>query len=421
LRYAPLTLTTLAALIPDEIPAEVRLFDEGIEDLPADLDADLVGMTVITGTAPRAYRLAAELRGRGVPVVLGGPHPTLVPDEAAAHADSVVLGYAEDTWPQLLRDFREGVLRPRYEQSPELSLADRPFARRDMLPRRRYTTTSVFEATRGCRHGCSFCVVPTAWGRKQLQKPVGDVIADIRQTGARKLIFVDLNLTSDRDYARELFAALVPLRVQWYGLATVHAAWDEELLALLRRSGCRGLLMGLESARRGGLVQARKGFCDPARYPELTRRLHEHGIALQGCFVFGFDEDDTGIFDETASLTIEARIDLPRFAILTPFPATPLHQELERQGRILTRDWELYDGQHVVFRPSKLSPAELQRGTERAWRAAYSVSAIARRLRSSPAPWPVALGANVAYRHYGHNLSRFYTCDWFVSSERASA
>jgi radical SAM superfamily enzyme YgiQ (UPF0313 family) len=414
LRYQPLTLTTLAALIPPELNADVRLYDEGIADVPPDLKADLVGLTVITGTAMRAYELARQFRRRGIKVVLGGPHVTLIPEDAQPHADAIVVGYAEDSWPQLLRDFANGELRPRYDQAPDLDLADRPFPKRDLLPGNRYLTNNVFEATRGCVHNCDFCVVPTAWGRKPLQKPVPDVIADIQQHGARKLIFVDLNLIADREYARNLFRALIPLRVQWYGLATVLLADDPDLLELAGRSGCRGLLMGLESISPQNLRQSHKGFNSPEKYSQVVRRLHENGIALQGCFVFGLDEDEPDIFLKTAEFAVQAQIDLPRFAIVTPFPNTPLYKRLLAEGRILTKDWELYDGQHVVFRPARLSIQELQQGTEAAWKHAYSFPSIARRIRHSPAPWPVKIGTNLGYRFYAHHLSRFYNCDWII-------
>jgi radical SAM superfamily enzyme YgiQ (UPF0313 family) len=414
LRYQPLTLTALAALVPPELPVALQLFDEGIQDVPLELDADLVGLTVITGTARRAYELADQFRRRDVTVVLGGPHVTLIPENAAPHADAIVVGYAEDTWPQLLRDFVAGALRPRYDQSPDLDLADRPFAHRNLLPSRRFLTNNVFEATRGCIHNCDFCVVPTAWGRKPYQKPVAQVIADIEQHGARKLIFVDLNLVADREYARRLFTALIPLQVQWYGLATVLLAEDLALLELAGRSGCRGLLMGLESISPQNLRQSHKGFNTPDNYARVVERLHQNGIALQGCFVFGLDHDGPEVFRDTAEFAVEARIDLPRFAIVTPFPNTPLYRRLEAEGRILTRDWELYDGQHVVFRPAKLSIEELQSGTEAAWAHAYTLRSIARRIRHSPAPWPVRLGTNLGYRFYAHHLSRFYNCDWII-------
>ena len=417
LRYAPLTLTTLAALVPDDLETSITLLDEGIGDIDEDLDADLIGMTVITGTAPRAYELAARFRRRGLPVVLGGPHVTLVPDDAQPHADAIVTGYAEDTWPELLRDFARGAMRARYTQSPDLSLAGRPFPRRDLMPGARFLTNNVFEATRACIHNCEFCVVPAAWGRKPYQKPVEDVVADIRRHGARKLIFVDLNLIADREYASRLFEALVPLRVEWYGLSTMLLADDRPLLSLAARSGCRGLLIGFESILSENLRQSSKGFNRPSRFKDVVALMHAHGIAVYGCFVFGMDHDTPEVFLETARLAVEARIDLPRFAISTPFPGTALFARLEREGRILTRNWELYDGQHVVFQPARMSVQELQEGTERAWRAAYSAGSIARRLRASPAPPWIALTANLGYRHYARNLHRFYNCDWIIGRD----
>ena len=421
LRYAPLTLTTLASLIPADLQADVRLIDEGIEDVSLELAADLVAMTVITGTAPRAYSLARHFRSRGIPVVMGGPHVTLVPEDAEPHADSVVVGYAEDSWPELLRDFAAGRLQRRYTQQPGLSLAGRPFPRRDLLPARRFLTTNVFEATRGCIHNCEFCVVPAAWGRKPYQKPVADVVADIRQHGARKLIFVDLNLIADREHAMQLFAGLIPLGVEWYGLSTVLIADDPALLELAARSGCRGLLIGFESLVTENLRGSSKVFNRPRQYAQVVERLHAHRIAVYGCFVFGFDHDTPDVFLDTARFAVEAGIDLPRFAISTPFPGTPLHHRLAREGRILTRDWELYDGQHVVFQPARMSVTELQSGTERAWRHAYSLPSILRRLRVSPASLGVSVAANLAYRHYAHHLHRFYNCDWVVASGALAA
>jgi radical SAM superfamily enzyme YgiQ (UPF0313 family) len=418
LRYQPLTLTTLASLVPVELDVELTLIDEGIADLPDSLDVDLAGFTVITGTAPRAYELSAKLRERGVTTVLGGPHVTLIPHDAQPHADSIVVGYAEDTWPQLLRDFADSQLKPRYDQAPDLSLANRPRPRRELLPRKRFLTDNVFEATRGCVHDCDFCVVPSAWGRKPYQKPVGEITEDIRlhlaQGRPRKIIFVDLNLIADKRYALELFAALVPLKVQWYGLSTTLIGRDNALLAAAQKSGCRGLLLGFESISPANLKLSHKGFNHPDEYAALVQKLHDHGIAVQGCFTFGMDEDDAGVFERTARFAVEAKIDLPRFAVVTPFPGTALHKRLADEGRILTRDWSLYDGQHVVFRPKRMTVEELQLGTERAWKQAYAWRSIASRLRHSPAPLHVRLITNLGYRFYAHNLHRFYNCDWIL-------
>lgn len=411
LRYAPLTLTTLAALIPRELGTSVEILDEGIEEIDFNLAADLIGMTVITGTAPRAYELAGHFRGRGIPVVLGGPHVTLLPEEAQGHADAIVTGYAEQTWPQLLHDFARGQMKPRYHQAPDLSLAGQPFARRDLLPRFSYSTPHTFEATRACIHRCDFCVVPTAWGTRPYQKPVEEVVADIRQLGSKRLIFLDLNLIADTHYAARLFEALIPLQVRWFGLATILLAYNEELLSLAARSGCRGLLVGFESLSASNLRHSQKGFNDPGCYQEIINRFHSQEIALMGCFVFGLDHDTPAVFHQTARFVVEAKIDLPRFAILTPFPGTPLFQRLEAEGRILTEDWSLYDGQHVVFQPANMSVQGLREGTERAWKQAYSFPAIWQRLSGSRRQPLIALAANLGYRFYANNLETFYTCD----------
>lgn len=405
----PLTLTTLAALVPAELEAEVVLVDEGIADVDPSTPYDLVGISAITGSSGRAYELAADYRKRGVPVVLGGVHPTLLPDEAQRHADSVVVGFAEETWPELLRDFVAGRMKPRYTQAPGLSLAGLPIPRRDLLPASHYAMPHTVEATRGCTYRCEFCVVPTAWGQP-IRRPVGEVVAEIRQMGAKKLLFLDLNLNADRGYALELFTALVPLGTRWGGLATTTIAGDDELLDLAARSGCRGLLLGFESLCEESVVETGKAFNLRTSYADVSDRIHARGIAIQGCFVFGFDHDDLDVFERTATFAIEARIDLPRFAVLTPFPSTPLFRRLKAEGRILHEDWEEYDAQHVVFRPALMTPQQLQLGVERAWKLAYTFGAIGRRVFGSRIQLPLSLAANLGYRFYAHNLARYYTC-----------
>jgi len=416
LRYAPLTLTTLAALIPSCIQHQLEIYDEGIEDIPENLEADLIGMTVITGTANRSYELAEKFRKQGITVVLGGPHVTLVPDEAQAHADAVVTGYAEQSWPQLIEDFCSGDLKPRYSQPPDFTLNSPVFPKRELLDRRQYLTMNVFEATRSCNHNCDFCVAPAAWGRRPFQKPVKHVVEDIRRQGAKRLIFIDLNLIADRNYAAQLFEALIPLNVNWFGLSTTLISHEPELLDLMQRSGCTGLLLGFESISRANLKSARKGFNDPAGYRALIDKLHGKGISIMGCFVFGLDEDSSTVFKETAKFVVEACIDLPRFAISTPFPGTPLYARLEKEGRILTRNWELYDGQHVVFQPANMSVEDLKIGHEAAWRHAYSYTSMFRRIAGSRIQIPISIIANMGYRYYAHNLHRFYTCDWIIGA-----
>jgi radical SAM superfamily enzyme YgiQ (UPF0313 family) len=386
-----------------------------------DLEADVIGITVITGSAPRSYALADHFRRRGIPVVLGGPHPTLVPDDAAPHADAVVTRYAEDTWPELLRDLRAGRMRSRYDQSPDLSLADRPLPRKDLLNARDYTTTAVFEATRGCVHKCEFCVVPAAWGRRPYQKPVEDVVREIRAQNTRRALFVDLNLVADPTYARSLFDALTPLKLSWFGLSTTLIAHDEDLLDRMVRSGCRGLLIGFETLSDDSLGSTNKGFNDPEGYGPLIEKLHSKGVAVQGTFVFGFDHDNHEVFARTVRFCVQTGIDLPRFAVVTPFPGTALFHRLEREGRILTKNWELYDGQHVVFQPVHLTPAELLAGHEWAWKEVYSLTNITRRLAKARQVLHVAIPANLGYRYYAHHLHTHYTCDSLMSWAPAAA
>ena len=317
----------------------------------------------------------------------------------------------------LLRDFAAGRMQRHYRQKPQLRLDEHlPFPRRELFDGRNFLTQAVFEATRTCAHDCEFCVAPAAWGRKQLQHPVEWVIEDIRRVGRNKILFVDLNLVSDLSYAKRLFEALIPLNIQWYGLSTVIIGHHPELMELMARSGCKGLLLGLETLTSAGLQETGKRFNSSVDYRTLIGDLHQLGIAVQGCFVFGLDEDTPDVFDATVQLAQDAAIDLPRFAVLTPFPGTPLFHRLAAEGRILHRDWEQYDGQHVVFQPHRMSVQQLAEGHERAWKAAYRWGHIAKRLWRAGNLKPLALSANLGYRFYAHNLHRFYTCDLPIHS-----
>jgi radical SAM superfamily enzyme YgiQ (UPF0313 family) len=405
LRYAPLTLTTLAALVPAELHAEVVIQDEGVQPLDLDFEADLVGITAITGTAPRAYRIADDLRARGHTVVLGGVHATLLPEEAAPHADALVLGYAERSWPELLRDFAAGRLRPRYFTPTGRSLAGVPVARRDLLRKDRYSTVNSIEATRGCPHKCDFCVVPTAWPGTYAHRPVEEVIAELATFDKPHALFIDLSPVEDVAYAKALYRAMIPLRMRWVGLATTRIAEDAELLALAARSGCRGLLIGFESVSQETLDGVHKHFHAAPRYAEVVKKLHDHGIGIQGCFVFGFDTDDEDVFERTVEFVDRTKIDLPRYAVATPFPNTGLYRRLEAEGRLLHQRWDLYDVEHVVFRPKRMSPERLQEGLEWAWRQSYGWRSVFTRLGG--APWailPLWLSLNLGYRYYAHHL-----------------
>lgn len=407
LRYAPLTLTTLAALTPDDLNAQITIQDEGVGPLDLDFEADVVGISAITGTSQRAYDIADRLRARGQCVVLGGVHPTLLPEEATEHADAVVCGYAEESWPRLLRDFSEGNLKPRYAFPTGKELSRIPPARRDMLDRKKYATINSIEATRGCPHKCEFCVVPTAWSGIYARRPVEEVIAELETFEGKHALFIDLSPVEDVRYAKSLYRAMVPLGLRWVGLATTRLAEDKELLRLAAESGCRGVLIGFESISQSTLNSTSKGFHCAHDYAEYVRRLHDHGIGIQGCFVYGFDNEDASVFEKTVEFVDRVKIDLPRYAVATPFPGTPLFRRLEAEGRLLHKQWSLYDVEHVVFEPKRMSPERLQEGLHWSWEQSYSWGSLARRITG--APWgilPLWLSTNLGYRYFARNLPK---------------
>ena len=421
LRYAPLTLTTLAALVPEELDAEIEIQDEGVQPLSLDFEADIVGLSAITGTALRTYEIADQLRRRGHTVVIGGVHATLLPDEAAEHADAVVVGYAEESWPQLLRDFVHGNLQSRYAMASGRTLRV-PIARRDLLRKKGYVTINSIEATRGCPHKCDFCVVPTAWAGIYAHRPVAEVIAELQTFQQRHAVFIDLSPVEDVRYAKELYRAMIPLRMKWLGLATTRIAEDNELLRLASESGCKGLLIGFESIDQATLNGMRKPFHNASTYADVVKKLHDYGIAIQGCFVFGFDHDDVGVFERTVEFVDRVKMDLPRYAVMTPFPGTGAYRRLEQERRLLHRNWSLYDVEHVVFRPKQMSPERLQEGLHWSWQESYRLSSIARRIAGSRCLVPLSVSLNLGYRAFANRLpakaATVYTDEQYVSASR---
>ena len=407
LRYAPLTLTTLAALVPPEIEAEIEIYDEGVEEIPEDIDADSVGIRIITGTSIRAYRIADRLREKGITVVLGGVHPTLMPHEAPQHADAVVVGFGELTWPQVLRDFVTGKLKKIYVARASTEIKHVPVPRRDLLKKEKYATINTVQVTRGCPHHCKFCVVPVAWGRRTYYRPVREVIEEIEKLEGKEVVFLDPNPIGDREYAKKFFRELIPLKKLWLGLATTEVTDDPEVFSLMVKSGCRGLLIGFESVSQLSLNEACKEFSVVGRYGEIMKKLHDQGIGVMGTFVLGFDTDTPDVFERTLEFVNRIHIDLPRYSVYTPFPGTPAYKELEREGRILTRDWSLYDGQHVVFRPKNMSPEKLQEGLLWLWKHSYGVPSIWKRLSGSRTLLSLSLPLNIAYRIYATKLPKY--------------
>lgn len=407
LRYAPLTLTTLAALVPKDLNAEIKIVDEGIEVLDTDFEADIVGITAITGTAMRAYQIADIIRAKGIRVVLGGVHPSLLPDEALQHADSVVVGFAEETWPQLLYDFCRGEMKPIYVQPRDATLSFLPHPRRDLLKQDTYITTNSVYASRGCPNTCDFCVIPAVWGRKVYFRPIDQVIHEIAAFKGDDFVLIDPNLVAETAYAKQFFKELAVLKKRWYGLATTEITKDRELFKLIIKSGCKGVFLGFETVDQSTLNVISKDFNLVRRYGEVIEELHDNNIIIQGAFVFGFDHDDASVFERTVDFVYKYNIDLPRFSVLTPFPRTKVYNDLAKENRIIERDWALYDSQHVVYEPRNMTCHELENGLHWAWRKAYSIPSIIKRIAGSRTAPGIAFMTNIGYRHYSQNLSNY--------------
>lgn len=407
LHYAPLTLTTLAALVPEEFNAELTIYDETAGKIPLDLDADIVCITCITGTAPRCYTYADYFRSLGKTVVLGGVHPTLMPDEASQHADVVMVGFSEQTFPKMLLDYREGCLKPRYVQGCDYTINNRVIPRRDLLNKKRYITMNSVEAIRGCSLPCTFCAYPAAFGRTVYKRPVKEVMAEIEAFKSKEVLFPDVNLIADRAYAIELFTAMIPLKKIWLGLVTSSVGIDDELISLFQKSGCKGLLIGFESISQSSQSFIHKGVNKVLEYSELVKRLHNAGILVQGCFAFGGDDEDTSVFERTVEMVIKTKIDLPRYSILTPFPRTQLYNQLEAENRIVERNWAMYDVEHCVFIPKKMTKEQLEEGIEWAWRETYKLTSIFKRLAPFNHSPVISLPVNFGYRQYANKFSIF--------------
>jgi radical SAM superfamily enzyme YgiQ (UPF0313 family) len=320
-----------------------------------------------------------------------------MPDEAQQHADAVVVGLAEETWPQLLRDFKAGVTKKRYQSHYTGELSS-PMPRRDLFPRLGYLPAPTIVANRGCQNHCFFCVVNQADYSRCVVRSVSEVIAEIQSLRAGHIMFLDPNLISNREYARSLLEALVPLKLKWMAAAPSDVIDDRELFDLMVRSGCEGVLIGFESFSQASLDRNGKKFNQVNRYKEIVKALHAHGITVAGCFVLGFDDDTAEILARTAKIVYEIGIDFPRYALLTPFPGSRLFTRFKNQGRLLTEDWSLYDSQHVVFRPKHLSPAQLQQIFSDTLQQSFSYQHIFHRAQLAPHSLFLSLMANLGLR-----------------------
>ena len=396
--FPPLGLATLAAYLDPDF--EISLQDEHVEKLDLNDQPDLVIIQVYITNAYRAYRIADHYRLRGAYVALGGLHVTSLPDEAAPHGDTIFIGPGEHTFPHFLEDLAKGIPQRRYESSVR-TLVGIPPIRRDLIQRHRYLVPNSIVVSRGCPHHCTFCYKDAffAGGRGFYTQVVDDALAEIARLPGRHLYFLDDHLFGNIRFARELFRGMKGMGRIFQGAATVDSILRDDLVEDAAAAGLRSLFVGFETLSRRGLEGAGKRQNLGRDYREVVRKLDSLGIMINGSFVFGLDGDDDDVFARTVDWAIQAGITTATFHILTPYPGTALFTEMAARNRIETRNWDLYDTRHVVYRPSRLSPLELKGGYDWAYESFYRWDSIVK-----------AASAHISVKHSLKHL--FYSAGW---------
>ncbi len=375
----PLAFAPLLASSPEGV--EYRLYDEMVEELPRTIEADLAALTVQTFSAARAYELARSFRDRDIPVVLGGPHPTLLPEEAGLHGDAVVRGSGESVWSLLLSHAGRGELRPLYEGGEGFHGADYD---RSLFSKKKYLPLHSVEFHRGCRYGCDFCSVPVINGPRPKGRSPAQVAEEISRLSARRILLVDDNLLAAESEFREFLRLVEPLRIQWGCQISLDVAFRGDLLERMARSGCVIALVGFESMDPRNLERMEKrANPSPHAYARAVKRFHDNNILLYGSFLFGYDHDTPETLERALEFSLENRLFLANFNTLTPMPGTPLYDRLRREGRLLQERWWLdprFSYGEVAFRPRSMTPEELKQGCLEIRRKFFRLSSLGRRL-----------------------------------------
>ena len=378
---APLTLPLLAGLAVERF--RVTIHDEDIEDLPDHINADFIGITAITPQAYRAYEIADAFRNRGIPVILGGLHPSFLPDEAGGHADAVVIGEVETIWPDLEADMLAGNLKSRYISTVRHDLKGLPMSRQNLLKEGAYSFPNTIMASRGCPYDCDYCSVTQYWGKSYRFRPVAEVIAELSTMPHNHVVFVDDNICGNPAYARELFRAMIPLKKNWISQGSITMAKNPDLLDLAAASGLSWLFIGIESVNLKNLRDAGKKINKVDEYAAAIRTFRDRGMNVLCSFMLGMDHDDQDTFRDTLAFCEENRVSGANFYIYTPMPGTRIFTKMEAEGRLLHKDWARYDANHVVFQPLNMSPEELLQGFLWLYDSFYSIPSIWKRLDMS--------------------------------------
>ena len=411
-RLPQISLGILAALTPKDV--SVTYIDENIEDINYECGADLVAITVMTATAPRAYEISQNFKSKGAKVILGGIHPSILPYEALRYADSVVIGEAEYVWQQVIEDFKRKELQPIY-YGERVKSEDILSPEREIFKEKGYFFTSILQATRGCPYECDFCSVSLFFGRSFRTRNIKAIIKEIEELNHPLIGFLDDNLMGNKAFAKKLFYELIPLKIRWLGQASLTIADDRELLRLAKRSGCSGLFIGIESIKESGLKEINKKYQKAKNLLEKIKIIQEEGILIEGSFIFGLDSDTPDIFDETLEFVFKSKMALASFSILTPYPGTKLQKRLQEENRIITYDWRLYDCGHAVFKPKNMSVEKLQEGLDYCWYQFYSYKNIFKRVFSLGYRLPL-LGIPLLIINLSYKKMLFKTTDissWF--------
>jgi radical SAM superfamily enzyme YgiQ (UPF0313 family) len=407
-RLSFLNLPYIAAATPPGV--EVKIVDEAFEKINFEEKVDLVGITAQTPVALRAYQIADEFKKRGIPVVMGGVHASMLPQEALQHVDAVVVGESEEVWPDLIEDLRRGQMRRIYVGSEFVNPSDLPLPRRELLNEKFYFPLKLLETTRGCPHHCDFCGVSKFFGFRYRNRPISEIERELKtlfQKGPvmnpvfkkilslfskdlpyflkrRLLYIIDSNIAGDRRFCLELFSLLKEFDLLWYGHAPVSIAFDQKLLEGFAQSGCIAINIGFESFSTKNLNAMGKGFNQPSRYAEAVKRIHDQGIGIMGTFIVGLDDDEPGVFQRIIDFCIDSKLDWALTFIMAPYPGTESFLRLEKEGRIFCRDWEKYDSLNAVYQPSGMSVEELEKGMRRIWKEVFSTSSIYKRILKRP-------------------------------------
>ena len=391
-----MALPTIAGLTPSDWDVEIH--DARTTPVDYDRKVGLVGITSYTADITSACEIADGFRSKGVKVVMGGVHVSVLPDEARQHADAIVVGEAEAVWERLLRDCEKGELKTIYKSNKLIEMSDMVIPRRDLLNRSMYSSFYSVQATRGCPFNCEFCTVTAFFGQEFRTRPIDEVVREVKGLESKEFFFIDDNITGRAGFAKKLFKELIPLNCKWGGQTTLNFAKDEELLSLYAKSGGRYAFIGFETLSDDNLSKISKSWNSPDGYREAIKRIHGVGINIVGSFILELDGDSPDVFKRTYNFIMETKIDAAQFHILTPFPGTKLYDDMIKDDRITDSDWSKYHTGEVVFKPAKMTARELQEGYWWIYHKTYNMKNILRRSLRSPRDLAYRIGTNLSYR-----------------------